>query len=296
MTLINDEDLLAFNLQGIIPGPDETEESLLERAAYCKELQTQCIDDNGGLLPVCENKEITQTLLAESSKITKPLYDIVPAWIPMVFSNLKLSPWHAGCAWIFQAYEDSPTGAFMQLRQQFRNRKKYLGLYQRDELVAHELSHVGRMMFEEPQFEELLAYRSSSSAWRRWLGPIVQAPWESLLFMLSLLLLLVLDLYLQSNDEIETYRMLLWAKLIPIVLLVLGLLRNWKRQKTFKSCLSKLERYSGDLSKANAIAYRLTDKEINLFASLDKEAIRQYSKNATTLRWRLIRLAYFNFE
>ena len=59
------------------------------------------------------------------------------------------------------------------------------------------------MKFEEPQFEELLAYRNSPAAWRRWLGPIVEAPWESLLFMLSLLLLLALDLYLQFTGEHE---------------------------------------------------------------------------------------------
>ncbi len=294
MTLINDQDLLNYNLQGIVPGPQETEEAFLARAAYCKELQSQCVDNSTGPLPVSENSDTTKELLLEAFKITDPIYGIQPSWMPMAFSNYKLAPWHGGCAWIFQAHEESPSGAFMQLRQRFRHQKKYLGIYRRDELIAHELSHVGRMMYEEPQFEELLAYRSSFSAWRKWLGPIVQAPWESLIFMLSLLLLLVLDLYLQTAGEIETYRLLLWAKLLPVTLLALGIFRVWRRHKAFNQCLSNLNKCIQDSLKANAVIYRLTDAEIHQFAASTSDAIRDYAKaqSRTSLRWRLIDLAY----
>jgi len=294
MTLIKDEDLLSYNLQGIIPGPQETEEAFLERAAYCKGLQNQPVEESLGPLP-CTDSESAKELLLEAFKITDPVYCIQPLWMPMAFSNYKLAPWHGGCAWIFQAHEDSPTGAFMQLRKQFRHRKKYLGIYRRDELIAHELSHVGRMMYAEPQFEELLAYRSSFSSWRRWFGPIVQAPWESLLFMLSLLLLLVLDLYLQAMGEIGTYRLLLWAKLFPITLLFLGLFRVWRRHQVFNRCLGNLNKCCPDAKAANAVAYRLTDAEIYKFAGSTSDFIVEYAKteSSTSLRWRLIKAAYF---
>lgn len=292
---ISDEDLLSLNLQGIIPGPGESEEGFLSRAAYCRQLHSRCRSDYESLLPCIEESGASQNVLNEAFQITRPLYGIAPVWIPMAFSNYKLAPWHGGSAWIFQAEEDSPTGAFMQLRQQFRHQKKYLGLYRRDELIAHELAHVGRMMFEEPQFEELLAYRCSFSPMRRWLGPIVQASWESLLFMLSLLLLLILDLYLQAVGEIETYQLLLWAKLIPLSLLVLGAIRLCRRQRVFKTCLAHLKSTLNDKTAANAVIFRLTDKEIHQFAAMDREAIISYGNQARhiCLRWRLIWSAYF---
>ena len=95
----------------------------------------------------------------------------------MIFSNERLAPWHGGCAWIFQFAEGLPTAALIQLRQVFSRQPTFLGIYHRDELLTHELVHVGRMKFEEPRFEELFAYETSTSAFRRWFGPLIQASW-----------------------------------------------------------------------------------------------------------------------
>ena len=94
-----------------------------------------------------------QAILDEASFKTKELYGIQPTWTPLFFNNYQLAPWHGGCAWIFQLTENAPTAALLQLRAPFRHQPTYLNLYRRDELIAHELSHVGRMMYQEPQFE-----------------------------------------------------------------------------------------------------------------------------------------------
>ena len=57
------------------------------------------------------------------------------------------------------------------------------------EILAHEEVHILRAAFTEPQFEELLAYQTSSSPLRRFLGPLFQAPWESYAFLLLCALL-----------------------------------------------------------------------------------------------------------
>lgn len=296
MTTIIDAELLDFNRQGIIPGPGEDEEHFLARAAYCKGLRALCAKPEESCLLPCEQEKMAFDLLMEASALTKPLYDIVPEWIPIAFSNYRLAPWHGGCAWIFQAHADTPTGAFLQLRRAFRDHTRYLGLYRRDELVAHELCHVGRMEFEEPQFEELLAYRTSHAPWRRWLGPIVQSHWESALFFLCLLLVLMSDIYLQFTGQYETYRLLFWAKAIPVGLLMAGLIRVWRRQKVYKKCLTNLVEACRDSTSANAIAYRLTDAEMKKFADMDVSGIHAYSEEQKnlSLRWRLIHLAYFH--
>ena len=114
---ISDTELLDLNRQGIIPGPNENEETYFARAAYCKQLKELCTNpEESGLLP-CEQEPIALSLIEEASALTKPLYGITPLWTPIAFSNYKLAPWHGGCAWIFQAQPDSPTGALLQLRQ-----------------------------------------------------------------------------------------------------------------------------------------------------------------------------------
>lgn len=287
---ITDADLLHFNQQGIIPGPTESEESFLKRTDYCLQLQALCY--KGDIFPGCESGSDSAAWLSTAHQITKPLFDIEPTWLPVAFSNYGLHPWHAGCAWIFQELDTTPTGAIMQLRTTFKHKDKYLGLYSRDELIAHEMSHVGRMMYTEPKFEEVLAYRTSHSCFRRWLGPIVQKSWESLVFMSLMIFLLLFDLFLIVSGEMETFPILLGAKLLPVILIAAVMVRNSINQHIFQDCLVKLTTICSDQQIANAIIYRLTDKEIILFSKSTPEQILSYAQSQTSLRWRLITIAY----
>ena len=109
----------------------------------------------------------------------------------------------------------SPVAALIQLRSRFRTHQRYSGIYERDELIAHELAHVGRMMFEEPVFEELLAYRTAKSPLRRWLGPLISSSKETLLFVVVIGAIFALDLFAFVSQQPALYHQLLWAKLIP---------------------------------------------------------------------------------
>ena len=289
----NDNQLLAFNHQGLIPGPRETVEDFSKRADYCLELKDHLSAELKANLraDIDESPEVLDLL----NNCLCSLYDVAPSWIPVFFSNYKLMPWHGGCAWIFQITEESPTAAIVQLRQAFRNSTKYLGIYDREELLSHELIHVGRMTFQEPKFEEIFTYQTSKSAFRRWLGPIIQSSIESVTFILIIAMILVFDIFLITSNNPEAYRTALWLKLIPIGLIVFGLVRLAWKYRIYQKCLDNLEKCVGTAKNARAVAYRLTDDEITAFSKMSTKEISDYAAahEQKELRWRVIYLAYF---
>lgn len=293
MEALTKQQLLALNQIGIIPGPRESMAEFSKRADYCLSLKQHLAEKLQTELGPSE--EIPPAVLEGGFAKTSTLYGFKPHWIPVFFSNYQLTPWHGGCAWIFQLSEDSPTSALLQMRRAFRNSPRYLGIYHRDELIAHELAHAGRMAFEEPQFEEALACRTSSSGWRKWCGPIVQSSWESTLFVLTLGLLFIIDIFLITVYGNDAYMDVMWLKLVPTSMIALAFLRLWRRQRHFDKCLKKLTSFLDD-QRAWAAIYRLTDNEIRAFGKMNREEIQKYAHEqaASSLRWQVILEAYFN--
>ncbi|HEV8052304.1 MAG TPA: hypothetical protein VGP47_07410 [Parachlamydiaceae bacterium] len=292
MSDLSEEKLLHLNKIGLIPGPGEEIEAFSKRVDYSLNLKDSLPEE---LLANLSGDELQKSdVLSQSCNHLKKLYDCAPDWTPLFFSNYKLPFWHGGCAWIFQIAEDSPTSALIQLRRTFRHSPKYLGIYNREELLTHELSHVGRMMFQEPKFEELLAYQTSNSAFRRWLGPLVQSSTESALFLLFLFMLIVFDVFLIASNRPDAYLMALWLKIIPVAFIALALVRLWKKQKTYAECINKLSECVGP-DKAKAVAFRLQDNEIVRFAKMKPAEIKEYAADRMKdeLRWQVIYKAYF---
>lgn len=287
---ISDQELLDLNHRGIIPGPEETEEAFKARADYCLTLRENIVEKIKEGVPVFDKPAATEPYLTSSLQATNRLYDMMPSWIPLFFSNYKLAPWHGGCAWIFQADDTSPTGAFLQLRRAFSKKESYLRIYSRTELIAHELCHVGRMCYEEPKFEEILAYHTSHSLFRRWVGAIAQSPQEVLFFVLAVLASLFADLYsMFAHSEV-----LVWIRLLPLLLFFAALFRLIKRQFQFKRCLKKVAMKVKDAQKASALVFRLTDAEIIAFSKMTREELQGAldERKGSSLRWRLIHMAY----
>lgn len=284
---MEDERLLELNSLGLIPGPAESRSDFLFRAEYCLNLYANWPN----LIPSDDKVMKMGEVVGDSLKKTKKLFDIKPDWIPLFFSNYQLMPWHGGAAWIFQKDDESPTSAFFQLRKVFQKKQKYLGLYDRDELIAHEVSHVGRMCFEEPKFEELIAYRASDSKFRSYFGSIVQTATESMIFVSIIFLILVLDFFLISFGYDQALKSVQLLKLIPVGLVALGCIRLVKRQRMFSKALHNLESIC---SNPQAVIYRLTDCEIESFAKMPPaETLKYFQDNASTsLRLHVITLAY----
>lgn len=281
-----------LNQKGLIPGPREGSEAFIKRVDYSLDLINHLPEEikvhlSGGTLT-------KPKILLEGANALKKKYDSFPDWTLLFFSNYKLPYWHGGCAWIFQMMEDNPTSALIQLREAFSRSSKYLGIYDRKELLAHELCHVGRMMFQEPKFEEILAYRTANSSYRRWLGPLFQSSIESSLFLLFLFMLIVFDSFLLASNRSDAYFFALWLKVIPVGILIALLGRLWIRQKTYASCIENLKKCVVP-GKEEATAFRLQDHEIILFSKSLPEQIKDYAslKSKDELRWQVIKKAYF---
>lgn len=291
---MTESELLELNAVGIIPGPEESERAFEVRAKHCLELKNWLEKENEIPLPFKIDCEKTGKALKGSDLVTERLFDFRAKWVPVFFSNYQLAPWHGGCAWIFQLQVEGPKAAFLQLRKGFAHRPRYLKIYDRDELIAHELSHIGRMAFEEESFEEMLAYQTSPSTFRRWFGPLVQSSKETFFFVLTLFLIFCLDFYLLMTENSHAYFEAMGLKLIPLGMFILALGRLWIRHRLFNRCLSNLKHKLGSLTKAHHVIYRLTDKEIKSFAR-DPSAIDQiaFEQPSPSLRWRLLQLAYF---
>lgn len=217
--------------------------------------------------------------------VTKNAYGIVPEWIPLFFSNDKLAPWHGGCAWIFQTDEKSPISGFLQLRRGFKSNERYLRIYSRDELIAHEMAHIGRMAYDEPKFEEFLAYQSSENTFRKYCGGLIESALESMLFAIVLLFVLLTDIFILFFYPENLY-VSLWLKVLPGGMIALACLRLAWKHRTFKRCLKNVSPFA---KNSLAFVYRLTDREIRDFSKWEEDKIRNYIDRQNGLRWRGIK-------
>jgi len=286
MHTITDAELLQYSHKGFIPGPEESETEYLRRIHYCLE---QC-----NPLPLKGIFSTDPHLREEAASQTRELFGIDPQWVSIIFSNQQLAPWHGGCAWIFQETSESPVSAFLQLRKAFAASSFYLGIYHRTEIIAHEFAHVGRMLFHEPRFEELLAYRTSTSRFRRWFGPLISNSYESLFFILSLFLGSGTLLLNNMGNLFLPKALLILLQVIPFLLLGAGLIRLWHRHTTFNRCLNLLKACTQSERTANALIFRLCDREILLFSKMNPLQLREYIQKqcSVSLRWREIGLLF----
>jgi hypothetical protein len=250
--------LRALSDRGLIPGPKESHEDFFERVT-----KTQFADYES-VVPV----EHWQSAF----EITKRLFGFCPDWVSAHYSNDKLFFWEGAAVWL------GPTFV-IQLRENFR-KGSYLGIYKRDEVLAHEAVHAARMAFEEPRFEEIFAYLTSSNKWRKITGPLLRSPKEALFFIAATGLSLLATLFL--NDAFIA---------LPFVMISLGFLRLVRTRRVFLAALARSKQYI----QGNAFAFllHLTDEEISLFAKATQEKIEAYIKVQDSIRWDMIREVFF---
>lgn len=181
--MLSDEELLYYNREGLIPGPEEADDIFCRRALYCLQLKkifANEADATASFTNLVDCEKFEEKILEEAFPLTKDFFDITPSWLPLLCSNDNLFSWHGGCTWICQLNAEDPLCAFVQIRQTPSI------FYNTNSVVAHEIAHVGRMAFEEPYFEELLAYRTSSHWWQKLLGPLLLSHSEGIFFLILL--------------------------------------------------------------------------------------------------------------
>lgn len=254
--------------EGFLPGPFEKEEDFFKRVTYCKGLKNTLGFD-----------EVPPSILPKPLALTRKLFGIEPYWIPINFSNHQLPLWVGGCAWIFQNTKETPTGAFIQLRQSLKDYSS-LYLYKREELISHELSHVGRMLFEEPKYEEIFAYKTSPNRFRRFLGPIFSQGWEMLCFSILVMFVFMADICALWWGGWESYLALLPLKLLPLA---------WFSWMLWKLTLKQLRINKLEKRYPLKFLYGLTDLEIDSFVKMTDQQVKEYARQQACLRWKYLR-------
>lgn len=268
--------LIMLREEGLVPGPKESEDSFQKRVKFCRTLHKEFIKEN-------PSKE----------HLISPLYKIENTWVPVIYSNHSLPKWQGGIAWIFQLEEGGPLGAFIQLAKKLKKKGRSLfGIYSKEEIIAHELLHISRMAFNEPKFEEILAYRTSPSKFRRWVGPLFQSSKESFLLLFLFSMILLGDIFLLATGYDQIYQQFFWFKLIPIGLLGWMGVRLCKKQRTFQKTMHRLKPLTGN--NLYPFLATLTDDEIERFSKARSDEIIAYTKSLAehSLRGRL-QLTFF---
>jgi hypothetical protein len=195
----------------------------------------------------------------------KGLFQFEPESLIAYYSNQKLAPWQGAACWIG---EDRVP--LLQLRNGFR-KGSYWKLYSRGEILAHEAAHAARAAFDEPENEEFFAYATAARQWRRVLGPIFQRTWEPWLFVASV----AVGLFWEIGWVMSAFLTAIgFWRLIR---------RHWRLSKAANHLMGRLK----DIKTVRAVLFRLTDREIRIFSE------GQWFEGDETLRWRLLRLAYF---
>jgi hypothetical protein len=228
---MTDQELLAFNAKGFIPGPAETETEFLKRI------------------------EATQDVFAKQESIPRAHWDWVkhhlselfgfePGSLFAFYSNANLTPWQGAACWI-----DEDGAPQLQLREGFRT-GHYLSLYSREETLAHEAVHAARAAFEEPENEEFFAYATSEKKWRRAFGPIFKNGWEAWVLIAALFVGVFWE----------------WGILASFFLICLGMVRLTRQHvRRWRAC-NVLMKQEQNKSVVRAILFRLTDSEIRRLA------------------------------
>ena len=242
--MLSKEELISLGKEGKIPGPHENEDEFLKRLNLIEKLKDQEIE--GRVIEPC-----TLDCMA--------IYGADPKWIPLTYSNHGLLPWQGAALFVFGGKIP-----LIQLRKGFK-RGSFL-FYSRDEVLRHEVLHAMRVAFDEPRFEEILAYSHARSKWRRVVGPLFRTPGQTLFFLGILMLSLLLQgsgFYFIDSPFFPFFQA---ASILPLLDLAIRFGKLWRDLRILKQTKKKLTQIFPNQKNLFPILLRLKDAEIENFA------------------------------
>lgn len=271
--MLNKDLLSNYRKQGFIIGPEETEENFLKRIHICTSPLSE--DYFPVSSPKVYNKNQIISLLNRNIQYRHRRYASLLAafsWLPIFLSNHKLPFWIGGVVWICS--KTDVVVPILQLRTHFVKRRR-INLYLPEEICMHEALHAMRTSFEEPKFEEVLAYSTSPNSLHKWLGPLFQTSLESTLFLIFLVLGSIGGLFF-------------YAAMAPFLIYLLFLIfRLYSRHKTMAACSKNLGELFPQIETFSMIIH-LRDREILQFSRMSQEEISSYISSQSCQRWRQI--------
>ena len=274
--------LSELDKRGFIIGPDESpekyterlkvfEKNLLEMDQELKEKKSLTVED----LSFPAEEKIPAESFNPAGKITEELYDFKINWVPGFFVTPSFGMLFGGCAYSFAPEFFS----LFIIRNSFKKKKKWL-FYERDELMSHELCHVARFAMGSHKYEEQFAYQTSITSFRRNFGCMMRSAWETYIIMILLFGMLATQIslitfkgeWLASRSFIENPVHWFYAALFGFVAFLV--MRQKKQNKDFHRTLDMLSKIT---SKPRALAFRLTDEEmdeLSTYSEINEESLK----------------------
>ena len=283
----NIDTLAAYDASGLLLGADESAADFAKRIRLFQTNRQKLEDalqkdgkyDAEGII-VTPNDRIPNSLFAKIADHTKRLYRFEIDWVPGFFIDPSFSLLFGGCA--FCSYPDFFT--MFIIRRSFKTQEKWL-IYNRDELLAHELCHVARIALLSEEFEETFAYQTSASSFRKLIGGIFRKQTDSFLF-LGVTFVLLFAQILRTQ----------WLHTMPIwpFWSLVGLVFTWLLIRHAFHCrrLGIAQRHIAELfGKENAlpVLFRCTDEELHRFAAKSPNDLKTWILEQNSLRWQVIR-------
>ncbi|MBR5079052.1 MAG: hypothetical protein IKX30_09940 [Victivallales bacterium] len=283
----NIDTLAAYDANGFLLVADESAEDFAKRIRLFQTNRQKLEDalrkdgkyDAEGII-VTPDDRIPNTLFAKIAEHTKRLYRFQIDWVPGFFIDPSFSLLFGGCA--FCSYPDFFT--MFIIRRTFKTQEKWL-IYNRDELLAHELCHVARIALLSEEFEETFAYQTSSSSFRKLIGGIFRKQTDSFMF-LGVTFILLFAQILRTQ----------WIHTMPIwpFWSLVGLVFAWLLIRHAFHCrrLGIAQRHIAELfgaENAFPVMFRCTDEELHRFASTPPHTLKTWILEQSSLRWQIIR-------
>ena len=275
---------------GFLVGPKETfkdfQQRLLKLSDALKEFEEKLEQSADEVeifdgITVCKDKRIPNEIIEEAGNVTESYYRFSITWAPGFFMSKDIGWLWGGCA---LSDAEQVLTVFL-IRSNFMKKTKWF-IYNRRELLAHELCHTARHVINDNMLEEFFAYQTAPSRIRRYMGNCFIYKHDAILFLLPTMILLAA----QMLKTFSTYSYPIW----PFWILALSypaflLLRNNIGRVVFFRACSKLIAFG--FVDALAILFRCdwhTVTEISNLAS--PEAFRRFvqKKSSSELNWKII--------
>ena len=296
--------LADFDKRGLIIGANETPQTYVERLkVFQKNLNDMqaSLDKNNEFsvedLKFPGKERIPASVFTPAGKITSDLYDFKIDWVPGFYITPEFGMLFGGCAYSF----DPDFFSLFIIRNSFKEKNKWL-IYSRDELMSHELCHVARFALKAHTYEEMFAYQTSTSGFRRKFGSMMRAAWETYLIMGILFTMLATQIYLitfqsewMANQAVFT-NPINWFYTALLSFILFLVLRQKKQNREFEEVIKVLKLIS---SKPRALAFRLSDLEIDKLInlkSINKESFIKILKDcqSSDIRIKIISKRFLN--
>ncbi len=303
LRLISQQDLptlIEFDTLGLLIGPDETIHDYCNRLKQLQKNLTEfnlALDTQGYIeifdMKFAKSDLIPEPIFSEAQKRTSTLYDFTITWIPGFFTNERMGWLFAGCA----LYHQDDFSALFLIRKSFQHHDKWL-IYSRNELIAHELCHIAHIGFNMKNYEELFAYQTAESRFRRICGGLLRSTTDTYLLLGSAVVMMVaqfLNLAIRPPSEWRNHPMPIIYLLCLMFMLyvILRYLFYFRRYQMAHQAIASI----ADGRYATAVLFRCSETEIKLIAKINlrDKLIHWISCRASqSMRWKIIKEKYFH--